>query len=134
MCYISQARWAFPGTPRQTFASVRAYASQAGRPAADLDAAAAAVGLEPELLDRQWGTLSGGQAQRCQLAVGSALRPRVLLLDEPTSALDASAVLLTEAHLRGCGAALVWVTHDDRQPGRVGGRVLKLGGGEPLPA
>lgn len=31
-----------------------------------------------------------------------------------------------EAVLRGCGAALVWVSHDPQQPGRVGGRVLNL--------
>ena len=28
--------------------------------------------------------------------------------------------------LRSCGAALVWVSHDDAQPSRVGGRVLQL--------
>ena len=31
-----------------------------------------------------------------------------------------------EAVLKGCGAALVWVSHDPGQPGRVGGRVLNL--------
>lgn len=28
--------------------------------------------------------------------------------------------------LKSCGAALVWVSHDPGQPGRVGGRVLSL--------
>lgn len=31
-----------------------------------------------------------------------------------------------EAVLKGCGAALVWVSHDPGQPARVGGRVLNL--------
>lgn len=28
------------------------------------------------------------------------------------------------------GAAVVWVTHDDQQPGRVGGKVLQLPAGD----
>ena len=64
------------------------------------------------------------QAQRCALAVSATLRPRVLLLDEPTAALDAETVLLVEAFLKACGAALVWVSHDPAQPVRVGGRVV----------
>ena len=28
--------------------------------------------------------------------------------------------------LKHCGAALVWVSHDDSQPSRVGGRILQL--------
>lgn len=31
-----------------------------------------------------------------------------------------------EAVLKGCGAAVVWVSHDPNQPARVGGRVLNL--------
>jgi ABC-type iron transport system FetAB ATPase subunit len=53
----------------------------------------------------------------------------VLLLDEPTSACDPEAARAVEAALLGCGAALVWVTHDAAQPGRVGGRQLELPGG-----
>jgi putative ABC transport system ATP-binding protein len=53
----------------------------------------------------------------------------VLLLDEPTSALDADSARAVEGVLAGCGAALLWVTHDAAQPGRVGGRQLELPGG-----
>ena len=126
VCYISQGRWAFPGSPRATFGSIKAYASQRSRSHGDLEASALALGLEPALLDQTWASLSGGQAQRGQLAIGVALRPDVLLLDEPTSALDAESVRLAEAHLKGCGSAVVWVTHDPGQPARVGGRVVQF--------
>jgi ABC-type phosphate transport system ATPase subunit len=84
---------------------------------------------------RPAGTLSpqGGQAQRVSLAVAVALRPAVLLLDEPTSALDPESSAKVESVLAGCGAALLWVTHDAAQPGRVGGRQLELPGGEVSP-
>lgn len=74
--------------------------------------------------------IQGGQAQRVSLAIAVALKPAVLLLDEPTSALDADSARRAEAVLSKCGAALVWVTHDDAQPARVGGRQLALPGGE----
>lgn len=35
-------------------------------------------------------------------------------------------MLKAEKVLKDCGAALIWVTHDDQQPARVGGRVLNL--------
>ena len=43
--------------------ALQGYACRKGREAGDLDAAAAAVGLERELLDQTWSTLSGGQAR-----------------------------------------------------------------------
>lgn len=70
--------------------------------------------------------LQGGQAQRVVLAICLALKPSILLLDEPTASLDTQSALQVERVLRACGAALVWVTHDDAQPSRVGGRVLQL--------
>lgn len=60
------------------------------------------------------------------LAISLALKPTVLLLDEPTASLDIASAIRTEQVLKACGAALVWVTHDDAQPSRVGGRVLQL--------
>lgn len=49
-------------------------------------------------------------------------RPQVLLLDEATSALDPETALLVEKLvLHGCGAASVWITHNQEQAERVGG-------------
>ncbi len=41
-----------------------------------------------ELAERDGRTLSGGQQRRATLAIGLAMRPRLLLRDEPTSSLD----------------------------------------------
>tara|TARA_B100000795_G_C22778626_1_gene431194 strand:- start:847 stop:1038 length:192 start_codon:yes stop_codon:yes gene_type:complete len=48
-------------------------------------------------------------------------RPQVLLLDEATSALDPETALLVEKLVLGCGAASVWITHNQEQAERVGG-------------
>lgn len=70
--------------------------------------------------------LQGGEAQRVLLAVLLALKPQFVLLDEVTSALDHKSALKTEKVLKDSGAALIWVTHDNQQPARVGGRILHL--------
>ncbi len=68
----------------------------------------------------------GGQAQRVILALALALQPEVLLLDEVTSALDHEAVLKVEKVLKACGAALIWVTHNDDQPARYAPRGISI--------
>ena len=47
-------------------------------------------------------------------------------ITEPTSALDQDSARKAERVLKESGAGLIWVTHDDSQPARVGGRVLSL--------
>lgn len=60
------------------------------------------------------------------LAICLALKPVVLLLDEVTSALDHQSALRVERLVKAAGAALLWVTHEEAQIYRVGGRVLHL--------
>jgi ATPase subunit of ABC transporter with duplicated ATPase domains len=80
--------------------------------AARLGAAAAAVGLDPALLDRPLRTLSGGQAARAGLAALQIARHDVLLLDEPTNHLDADGLERLATILRGRAGGVVLVSHD----------------------
>ncbi len=50
--------------------------------------AAAAMGIDDELLERSPFDLSGGQKRRAALAGVIAMRPEVLILDEPAAGLD----------------------------------------------
>jgi ATPase subunit of ABC transporter with duplicated ATPase domains len=79
---------------------------------ARLDAAAADLGLAPDLLDRPLGELSGGQAARAGLAGLQAARLDVVLLDEPTNHLDADGLARLAALLRGRAGGVVLVSHD----------------------
>lgn len=83
---------------------------------ASVEAAARAVNLPLELLDRFPHQLSGGQKARVGIARAMAVEPRLLVLDEPTSALDVSiqaTVLQLLARLRETtGVALLFVSHD----------------------
>ncbi|HET7560613.1 MAG TPA: excinuclease ABC subunit UvrA [Limnochordia bacterium] len=76
------------------------------------------VGLEYLTLDREAGSLSGGEAQRIRLAtqVGSSLVGVLYILDEPSIGLhqrDNQRLLDTLKGLRDIGNTLVVVEHDE---------------------
>ncbi len=85
------------------------------------------------LAGRSAVTISGGEAQRANLARAFALDPEVLLLDEPFSALDQPTreELLDDlsAALRDTGVTAVFVTHDRAEALRLGDRVAVMMGG-----
>lgn len=75
------------------------------------------VGLDYLAMDRQSGTLSGGEAQRIRLAgqLGSALTGVLVVLDEPTIGLhprDIHSLLAVLKRLRDSGNTVVIVEHD----------------------
>jgi len=75
------------------------------------------VGLGYLTLDRQAGTLSGGEAQRIRLAtqIGSRLAGVLYILDEPSIGLhqrDNLRLINTLTHLRDLGNTVIVVEHD----------------------
>ncbi len=81
--------------------------------------------VSPEAETRRVSQLSTGERQRLALLRALEHRPEVLLLDEPTGPLDEETTAAVEAMLREKqenGLALLWVTHDKRQAGRVATR------------
>ncbi len=91
------------------------------------------VGLEYLTLDRNAGTLSGGEAQRIRLAtqIGSSLVGVLYILDEPTIGLhqrDNERLLNTLFHLRDLGNTLIVVEHDE-QTLRMADYIVDLGPG-----
>ncbi|MFP5366002.1 MAG: ABC transporter ATP-binding protein [Actinomycetes bacterium] len=94
--------------------------------------------LEPALLGRRPGEVSGGELQRLAIIRAMLLEPKVLFADEPTSRLD----LLTQQETVDClmeqvaeqNAALVLVTHDVDLAAAVADRRVSLeGAGEARP-
>ncbi len=91
---------------------------------------AAHLDLDRDTLARPAAELSVGQQQRVAAARALIGRPGLVIADEPTSALDADRqrafldLLLSEC--AAVGAALLFVSHDERLAGRFD-RVLRLG-------
>lgn len=95
--------------------------------------AATALGFPDDVADWSVERLSSGERQRLALLRALDRGPRVLLLDEPTANLDPDSTARVEALIRryreANGAAVLWVTHDAAQRGRVAQRRLRLAGG-----
>jgi ABC-2 type transport system ATP-binding protein len=81
------------------------------------------------------GTLSGGNRQRVNIAIGLLAEPPVLLLDEPSSSLDPrQRARLWEfvGEQTERGTAVIFSTHDVQEAERYADRVLVLADGELL--
>ena len=105
---------------------------------ADVDAAVRRALEDTGLAERagdELGTLSGGNRQRVNIAVGLLADPPVLLLDEPSSALDPRHRQRVWAFLdrkAADGTTIVFATHDLAEAARHADRVLVLADGELL--
>ncbi len=76
------------------------------------------VGLDYLTLEREAGTLSGGEAQRIRLAtqIGSGLVGVLYILDEPSIGLhqrDNNRLISTLEHIRDVGNTVIVVEHDE---------------------
>ena len=79
---------------------------------------------------RRSDELSGGQAQRVNLARALVNQPRVLLLDEPLSALDLQVRMEMQAELkrihRETGVTFLYVTHDQQEAMAMSDRIAVM--------
>jgi len=90
------------------------------------------LGFSEEAKSWPIARLSTGERLRFALVRALIVRPKVLLLDEPTAALDAASVAAVEALLGTrirAGLAVLWVTHDAGQAGRIARRQLVIEAG-----
>lgn len=86
------------------------------------------LGLE-ELLPRPIRALSGGMAQRVNIAMALLSRPNILLMDEATAGLDQGYVPRLLDWLEGFvagGGSLIWCSHHPAELERLCGAVLRL--------
>jgi ABC-2 type transport system ATP-binding protein len=75
-------------------------------------------------------TLSGGNRQRVNIAIGLVGDPAVLLLDEPSAALDPRQRERLWAFLAELGTTVIFSTHDVGEAERQADRLLVLADGE----
>jgi ABC-2 type transport system ATP-binding protein len=105
---------------------------------ADPDAAVEAMLGQTGLAERrddQVSTLSGGNQQRINIAIGLLAEPAVLLLDEPSAGLDPSQrIRLWEfvAGLAKSGTTVIYSTHQIEEAIHYGDRLLVIADGEAL--
>lgn len=86
--------------------------------------------LDENLLQQPVSHLSSGERQRLALLRVLVQQPQVLLLDEPTASLDPAATRAVEQIIMNYRdqhqAAIIWVSHDEAQAQRLGGRYFYL--------
>ncbi|MFN5558646.1 MAG: ATP-binding cassette domain-containing protein, partial [Rhodoluna sp.] len=96
------------------YAKLEAQFEANGGYAAEAEASAIAghLGLKPNVLSQNLGTLSGGQRRRIELARILFSNAQTMILDEPTNHLDADSVLWLRDFLKNYAGALIVISHD----------------------
>jgi len=86
------------------------------------------LGLEEDLLEQAFGTLSGGEKSKILLAraLANAKEKDLLMLDEPTNHMDIPTIEFIEEFLQGIDAAVLLASHDRFLLDNVAERVLEV--------
>ena len=131
--FLNRRRSTDASPSRRTCAS-----SPGSRRSTDVEATVEQMLEQTALADRrgdQVGTLSGGNQQRINIAIGLLSNPAVLLLDEPSTGLDPrQRARLWEfvLGLAGKGTTVIFSTHNIAEAERYGRRVLVIADGQRL--
>ena len=103
------------------------------------DRAVIATSMERARIDqfenRQLSTLSGGEMQRVQIAIGLAQEAPVLVADEPTAQLDLGATVAVSKLLRELvadGLGVILIVHDLALAAAIADRVLVISHGRSI--
>jgi peptide/nickel transport system ATP-binding protein len=116
--------------PRRALGATLAdVAGRFGRSAAAVEALLMRLDLDPALLARTPGQVSGGELQRLALLRAMLAKPRFLFADEPTSRLDPitqQAVIGILTDIAEAGCAVLLVSHDAALLERTADRRLAL--------
>lgn len=77
--------------------------------------------------------LSGGEAQRCLLAMAALKKPELLILDEPFQSLDQDLQIqtadLVQTLRRDAGITILVISHNAAMVNRIGDNIVGLSGG-----
>ena len=128
------------GTPIELLTSVNGLATRRADPTSEAAITRTVLNYlnewdipDPQgMLERSWGDMSGGEAQRVLLAISFSSESEVMLLDEPTSSLDERTKTKVEASLLSLGRAVLMVTHEEDQAVRLGASRFQLAPIDPL--
>lgn len=132
MGYVIQSGGLFPHlTARQNLTLVTDYLGRDPEEVASrIEELCELTGIEPELLERRPGRLSGGQAQRVSLMRALMLDPPTLLMDEPLGAIDPLVRYELQNDLRVIFRKLektvLLVTHDLGEAAFLGDRIALM--------
>lgn len=129
--YVTQYKVQIPGTPSQFIRKVSSF--ECWKNEDQTDFAQGMVertsdyirqwGLTTDFLDKEWSTLSGGEAQRVMVALALASGAKILLFDEATSALDTPTKVAVEhsvmEYVDKLEGGVLWISHDEQQQKRM---------------